>query len=140
MPRSGPPAGRSFNDLAQWPVFPWVLRNYTSSRLDLDDAANFRRGKTKAFYSFELKLEAHERRGRTQRPGGSATRGDGRQPPSFLPVRDLSKPVGALNPVRLEEFRRRYADMRHDSFGEGAGPPFLYGTHYSTPGCAQPTD
>jgi len=22
--------GRSFNDLAQWPVFPWILRNYVS--------------------------------------------------------------------------------------------------------------
>ena len=38
----GFPAGRSFNDLAQWPVFPWVLRNYTSSKLDLSDPANFR--------------------------------------------------------------------------------------------------
>jgi hypothetical protein len=23
-------AGRSFNDLAQWPVFPWVLSNYVT--------------------------------------------------------------------------------------------------------------
>ncbi|KAG2501969.1 hypothetical protein HYH03_000465 [Edaphochlamys debaryana] len=81
-------AGRSFNDLAQWPVFPWVLRNYLGTALDLDDPANFR---------------------------------------------DLAKPVGALNPTRLEEFRRRFNDMPHDSF-EGAVPPFLYGTHYSTPG------
>ena len=41
--------------------------------------------------------------------------------------------MGALNPARLEEFRRRFRDMPHDSF-EGAVPPFLYGTHYSTPG------
>jgi hypothetical protein len=25
--------------------------------------------------------------------------------------------------------------MPHDSFDEGGIPPFLYGTHYSTPGC-----
>ncbi|EFJ53179.1 hypothetical protein VOLCADRAFT_46335, partial [Volvox carteri f. nagariensis] len=81
-------AGRSFNDLAQWPVFPWVLRNYVSATLDLNDPNNFR---------------------------------------------DLSKPVGALNPTRLEEFRKRFRDMPHDSF-EGSVPPFLYGTHYSTPG------
>lgn len=30
-------AGRSFNDLAQWPVFPWVLCDYTSAHLDLND-------------------------------------------------------------------------------------------------------
>lgn len=30
-------AGRSFNDLAQWPVFPWVLTDYTSACIDLND-------------------------------------------------------------------------------------------------------
>lgn len=24
-------AGRSFNDLAQWPVFPWVLSNWVGA-------------------------------------------------------------------------------------------------------------
>lgn len=56
-------AGRSFNDLAQCPVFPWVLRDYSSTVLDL-------------------------------------TRGE-----SF---RDLSKPMGALTPSRLEIFRQRW--------------------------------
>ncbi len=60
----GQPAGRSFNDLAQWPVFPWVLRNWVTSTLDLNDPANFR---------------------------------------------DLTKPVGALNPTRLADFRKRCA-------------------------------
>jgi len=57
-------AGRSFNDLAQWPVFPWVLRDYSSAELDL-------------------------------------TRDD--------VFRDLSKPMGAMTPSRLEVFRRRWA-------------------------------
>lgn len=35
-------AGRSFNDLTQWPVFPWVLSDYRSARLDLDNPAVFR--------------------------------------------------------------------------------------------------
>lgn len=55
-------AGRSFNDLAQWPVFPWVLRDYSSAELDLSRDEAFR---------------------------------------------DLSKPMGALTPSRLEVFRRR---------------------------------
>uniref|UniRef100_H3HCX9 BEACH domain-containing protein n=1 Tax=Phytophthora ramorum TaxID=164328 RepID=H3HCX9_PHYRM len=75
-------AGRSFNDLTQYPVFPWVLSNYEDSTLDLSDPHNFR---------------------------------------------DLSKPVGALNAARLEEYWERY-----HSFDDPVIPKFLYGSHYST--------
>ena len=34
--------GRSFNDLSQYPVFPWVLSNYTSDEIDLTDSKNYR--------------------------------------------------------------------------------------------------
>ncbi|CAF4542343.1 unnamed protein product, partial [Rotaria sp. Silwood2] len=33
---------RSFHDCSQYPVFPWVLRNYTSKNLDLNDPHTFR--------------------------------------------------------------------------------------------------
>ena len=35
-------AGRSYNDLMQYPVFPWVLADYDSSELDLSSPATFR--------------------------------------------------------------------------------------------------
>merc|ERR1719427_2552357 len=35
-------ADRSFNDLTQYPVFPWVIADYTSSSLDLDLEETFR--------------------------------------------------------------------------------------------------
>ena len=36
-------AGRSYNDLCQYPVMPWVLSNYTSEEIpDLTDRSNFR--------------------------------------------------------------------------------------------------
>ncbi|CAM9941922.1 unnamed protein product, partial [Phaeothamnion confervicola] len=35
-------AGRSFNDITQYPVFPWVLADYESAQLDLNDPRNFR--------------------------------------------------------------------------------------------------
>lgn len=35
-------AGRSFNDLTQYPVFPWVLADYTSKELDLTNPNTFR--------------------------------------------------------------------------------------------------
>ncbi|KAL0487551.1 neutral sphingomyelinase activation-associated factor [Acrasis kona] len=74
-------ADRSFNDLTQYPVMPWVIQDYTSETLNLNDANTFR---------------------------------------------DLSKPIGALNPARLKRFKQRYNEMPE--------PKFLYGSHYSTPG------
>ena len=35
-------AGRTFNDLTQYPVFPWVLADYTSDELDLQNPRTFR--------------------------------------------------------------------------------------------------
>ena len=35
-------AGRSYNDLSQYPVFPWILADYTSETLDLGNSATFR--------------------------------------------------------------------------------------------------
>lgn len=55
-------AGRTYNDLSQYPVFPWVLMDYESEELRLDDPTVYR---------------------------------------------DLSKPVGALNPDRVEPIRER---------------------------------
>ena len=81
-------ADRSINDLTQYPVFPWVIADYTSKKLKLDDPATFR---------------------------------------------DLSKPIGALNEERLTYLRERYLGMPPEDKEMGIPPPFLYGTHYSTP-------
>ncbi|KAF1492546.1 Neurobeachin-like protein 2, partial [Eudyptula minor novaehollandiae] len=35
-------AGRTYNDLSQYPVFPWILRDYVSETLDLTDPSVFR--------------------------------------------------------------------------------------------------
>ncbi|XP_055302304.1 neurobeachin isoform X7 [Sitodiplosis mosellana] len=75
-------AGRTYNDLNQYPIFPWVLTNYDSKELDLSQPSNYR---------------------------------------------DLSKPIGALNPSRREYFEERYESWENDTI-----PPFHYGTHYST--------
>ncbi|RDX89246.1 BEACH domain-containing protein C2, partial [Mucuna pruriens] len=77
-------AGRSYNDLTQYPVFPWILSDYSSERLDLSNPSSYR---------------------------------------------DLSKPVGALNPDRLKKFQERYT-----SFDDPVIPKFHYGSHYSSAG------
>ncbi|GEQ70115.1 hypothetical protein JCM33374_g3791 [Metschnikowia sp. JCM 33374] len=35
-------AGRTFNDLTQYPIFPWVIADYESKELDLTDPKSFR--------------------------------------------------------------------------------------------------
>ena len=35
-------ASRSYNDLSQYLIFPWIIANYTSPTLDLTDLSNFR--------------------------------------------------------------------------------------------------
>jgi hypothetical protein len=35
-------AGRSFCDLTQWPIMPWVLCDYKSPKLDLTDSSVYR--------------------------------------------------------------------------------------------------
>ncbi|SZF04114.1 unnamed protein product [Blumeria hordei] len=35
-------AGRTFNDLTQYPIFPWVISDYKSAELDLNDPSSFR--------------------------------------------------------------------------------------------------
>lgn len=35
-------AGRSYNDLMQYPVFPWILADYDSEELDVNDPYTFR--------------------------------------------------------------------------------------------------
>lgn len=35
-------AGRTYNDLQQYPVFPWIINNYEADELDLENINNFR--------------------------------------------------------------------------------------------------
>lgn len=35
-------AGRTFNDLSQYPVFPWIIADYDSEELDLNDPKSYR--------------------------------------------------------------------------------------------------
>ncbi|KAK0040263.1 neurobeachin-like protein 1, partial [Biomphalaria pfeifferi] len=76
-------AGRTYNDLSQYHVFPWILTDYTSKHLDLENPKSFR---------------------------------------------DLSKPIGVVNPRNEEEVREKY-----DTFEDPSGmiEKFHYGTHYS---------
>ncbi|KAK7111968.1 hypothetical protein V1264_011504 [Littorina saxatilis] len=76
-------AGRTYNDLSQYPVFPWILCDYVSEELDLTNPGVFR---------------------------------------------DLTRPMGVVNPKNEEEVRDKF-----DTFEDPSGEieKFHYGTHYS---------
>ena len=81
-------AGRSYNDLHQYPVFPWILNDYSSDTISLSDETVFR---------------------------------------------DLSKPMGALNPRRAVKFQERFDNWDPAESFEDI-PKWHYGTHYSSAG------
>ena len=79
-------AGRSCHDLSRYPVFPWVLANYSTTKLDWSIANDF-----------------------------SSTNGDSsRRESASQMFRDLSKPIGALNQDRLEGFQERMKSIEED--------------------------
>ncbi|CAM9784957.1 unnamed protein product, partial [Ectocarpus fasciculatus] len=72
-------AGRSFNDLTQYPVFPWILCDYVSEELDLDNPRVYRDlskpmgaiGETRARQfteRYEAVIEAAEETGQDPNP------------------------------------------------------------------------
>ncbi len=79
---------RSFSDLSQYPVFPWILTNFDeeTEELDISEEKNYR---------------------------------------------DLSKPIGQLNPEKCEKLNKKFIDMCVNY--SSSEPPYLYGKHFSTP-------
>ena len=80
--------GRSFNDISQYPVFPWILSDYSSDSIDLKNPAVYR-DLSKARCCEALHNLATD----------------------IVPVQ---QPVGALNPTRLEQFQERYESWESD--------------------------
>jgi len=52
-------AGRSYNDTSQYPVFPWILTNYSSKTLDLNDPKNYRDLRKPVGALDETRLQVH---------------------------------------------------------------------------------
>ncbi|KAK2169770.1 hypothetical protein LSH36_7g14012 [Paralvinella palmiformis] len=50
-------AGRSYNDLNQYPVYPWVIVNYESTDLDLGLPSNYRDLSKEPFTTFFLNMQ-----------------------------------------------------------------------------------
>jgi len=62
---------RSFNDLTQYPIFPWVIADYKNQAMNPSKES--------------------------------------------ITYRDLSKPIGALSPDKLEQFKSKYFEIINKS-------------------------
>ena len=55
-------AGRSYNDLSQYPIFPWIISNYSTNKLNLNDPKSFRDLKWPMGAQNEAQREVFQRR------------------------------------------------------------------------------
>ena len=107
-------AGRSRNDLTQYPVFPWVLADYTSEELDLSDPNVYRDlSKPIGALDDERAREARERYKTLEGPDGA------------LPLAQARAQAACV--------QRDEGNVEHPLTG-GMLPKFHHGTHYSSAG------
>ncbi|KAK5112769.1 hypothetical protein LTR62_003867 [Meristemomyces frigidus] len=104
-------AGRTFNDLTQYPVFPWVLADYTSEELDLTNPKTFR-DLSKPMGCQTLAREA-EYRDRYQQVAEML---DGVDPPFHYGTHYSSAMIVASYLIRLQPFVQSYLLLQGGSF------------------------
>ncbi|KAJ6185525.1 hypothetical protein N7519_006826 [Penicillium mononematosum] len=96
-------AGRTFNDLTQYPVFPWVLADYTSEELDLTNPATFR-DLSKPMGCQTLDREM----GFRERYNAFAEMGDDDSPPFHYGTHYSSAMIVSSYLIRLQPFVKSY--------------------------------
>lgn len=104
-------AGRSYNDLMQYPVFPWILADYDSEVI-----AGFGYGHKKMTFP-------HGSSWVTVALVGVVNQElDLNSPKTF---RNLSKPMGAQTDDRLTQYKKRYKDWEDPNGKVSPRPLFV---------------
>ncbi|KAL8836045.1 MAG: hypothetical protein Q9170_003058 [Blastenia crenularia] len=104
-------AGRTFNDLTQYPVFPWVLADYTSEELDLSDPRSFR-DLTKPMGCQTPERQADFR----ERYQSFAEMGDHNAPPFHYGTHYSTAMIVTSYLIRLQPFVQSYLLLQGGSF------------------------
>ena len=104
-------AGRTFNDLTQYPVFPWVLADYTSEELDLTNPRTFR-DLTKPMGCQDSGRQAEFK----DRYRSFAEMGDERSPPFHYGTHYSSAMIVTSYLIRLQPFVYSYLLLQGGSF------------------------
>lgn len=99
-------AGRSYNDLMQYPVFPWILADYDAEVRHLkhhpDGAERLQQALHHAFFCLFFNQEL-----------------DLNNPKTF---RNLAKPMGAQTDDRLTQYKKRFKDWEDPNGKTGHQP------------------
>lgn len=104
--------GRSFHDLSQYPVFPWIVMLFKAAKLDLQEEID------RELIPNELDFLL----------GEDELLGD--QSISYFQFRNLSRPMGTIGlPSRLKGYKEKFESKDHFS----DAPSYHYGSHYSSP-------
>ena len=104
-------AGRTFNDLTQYPVFPWVLADYTSEDLDLSDPRTFRD------FSKPMGCQNPERQAEFRdRYQSFSEMGDANSPPFHYGTHYSSAMIVSSYLIRLQPFVHSYLLLQGGSF------------------------
>lgn len=104
-------AGRTFTDLTQYPVFPWVLRDYTSTELDLDNPRVYR-DLSKPMGAQDPDREVAYR----ERYRAFAEMSDPNTPPFHYGTHYSSAMIVTSYLIRLEPFTRSYVLLQGGAF------------------------
>lgn len=104
-------AGRTFNDLTQYPVFPWVLADYTSEELDLTNPRSFR-DLSKPMGCQTASRQAEFR----DRYRSFAEMGDQHSPPFHYGTHYSSAMIVTSYLIRLQPFVQSYLLLQGGSF------------------------
>ncbi|PYH48765.1 Beige/BEACH domain protein [Aspergillus saccharolyticus JOP 1030-1] len=104
-------AGRTFNDLTQYPVFPWVLADYTSEELDLTNPLTFRD------LSKPMGCQTSEREaGFRERYKAFAEMADDKLPPWHYGTHYSSAMIVSSYLIRLQPFVKSYLLLQGGTF------------------------
>ncbi|KAI4197790.1 MAG: hypothetical protein LQ350_005695 [Teloschistes chrysophthalmus] len=104
-------AGRTFNDLTQYPVFPWVLADYSSDELDLTDPRSFRD------LSKPMGCQTPERQAEFRdRYQSFAEMGDHNAPPFHYGTHYSTAMIVTSYLIRLQPFVQSYLLLQGGSF------------------------
>lgn len=104
-------AGRTFNDLTQYPVFPWVLADYTSDELDLTNPKSYRDlSKPMGCQTAERESEFRERYAAFADMGGDES------PPFHYGTHYSSAMIVSSYLIRLQPFVKSYLLLQGGTF------------------------
>jgi len=130
-------SGRTYNDINQYPVFPWIIAYYPETKVKI--VQSNAKGASSAAAAAGAAAAASGSSAGNLGPDvqvqedmsenldiEEVIRAGPSHPATRRVFRDLSKPMGALEPSRLEQVLERFS-----TFFDQSIPPFHYGSHYS---------